>query len=294
MKKILLSLFIFYSLSAAASSTDKLADLYFSNADPKLTTQEKAAIAIAEKWAGDVSSGMKPVRGADGSIKYLFGAQQVSIVCAVMRVCDLALQPGELVNGLHVGDSGRWIIEPAVSGSGAGEVIHVLIKPFDVGLETTLFIATNRRTYNINLKSHRTQYMPAVSFTYPEEAIAKWDLIKSQTTKQFEDNIIPQTGEYLGNLDFKYSISGSASWKPVRVYNDGVKTIIQMPSSMANKEAPTLLVIRQNKGLFNKDETVMVNYRLQGDRYIVDAIFDKAILITGVGSGQSKITITKE
>ena len=37
----------------------------------------------------------------------------------------------------------------------------------------------------------------------------------------------------------------------------------------------------------------MVNYRLQGDRYIVDTIFDKAILIAGVGKGQDKITIKR-
>lgn len=37
----------------------------------------------------------------------------------------------------------------------------------------------------------------------------------------------------------------------------------------------------------------MVNYRLQGDRYIVDALFDKAMLIAGVGSRQRRVTITR-
>jgi type IV secretory pathway VirB9-like protein len=39
---------------------------------------------------------------------------------------------------------------------------------------------------------------------------------------------------------------------------------------MAQTEAPTLLVVRKDGGLFTDDETVMVNYRVQGDRYIVD------------------------
>jgi len=77
------------------------------------------------------------------------------------------------------------------------------------------------------------------------------------------------------------------------VYNDGSKTIIQMPSTMAQGEAPTLLVVRKDGGLFSDDETVMVNYRVQGNRYIVDAVFDKAILIAGVGSGQDRVTIQK-
>lgn len=294
MNKILVSIFsLACSFSVFANTPDKLAETYFYNDNPDLTDQEKAGISIADKWRNDVTSGMKPVKGEDGAIKYLFGAQQTSIVCAVMRVCDLALQPGEQVNGIHIGDSGRWGIEPAVSGSGSGEIIHVLIKPFDVGLETTLFIATNRRTYSINLKSHKTKYMPTVSFVYPEDAAAKWDMLKKQAEQKKVDNTIPETGEYLPNLNFNYSISGSASWKPVRVYNDNVKTVIQMPKEMLNQEAPTLLVIRDSKGLFSSDEKVMVNYRLQGDRYIVDSIFDKAILIVGVGSNQTKVTITR-
>ena len=33
-----------------AAAGDNLADLYFSTQNPKLTPQEKAALAIAEKW----------------------------------------------------------------------------------------------------------------------------------------------------------------------------------------------------------------------------------------------------
>jgi type IV secretion system protein VirB9 len=62
---------------------------------------------------------------------------------------------------------------------------------------------------------------------------------------------------------------------------------------MAQTEAPTLLLVRKEGGHFTEDETAIVNYRLQGDRYIVDAVFDKAILIAGVGSSQDRVTIVK-
>jgi type IV secretion system protein VirB9 len=42
------------------------------------------------------------------------------------------------------------------------------------------------------------------------------------------------------------------------------------------------------------DENVIVNYRLQNDRYIVDMVFDKAILIAGVGARQDRVTITRK
>jgi type IV secretory pathway VirB9-like protein len=79
----------------------------------------------------------------------------------------------------------------------------------------------------------------------------------------------------------------------VRVYNDGRKTIIEMPKAMQQTESPSLLVVRKDGGIFTDAETVMVNYRVQGDRYIVDTVFDKAILIAGVGSSQDRVTITR-
>jgi P-type conjugative transfer protein TrbG len=284
------------ALAMAASSADKNpADLYFSKNNPTLNPQEKAAIAIARRWHNPTNAGntIKPVPGSDGSIRFLFGAQQPSIVCAVLQVCDVELQAGEQVNSIHLGDTARWTVEPAITGSGPAEVQHLIIKPMDVGLETSMVVTTNLRTYHFRLRSHRTEFMPRVGFTYVEDALAKWDAIKNADVKQKQERTIPQTGEYLGDLSFAYDVSGSASWKPLRVYNNGVKTIIQMPAAMAQTEAPTLLVVRKDGGLFTDDETVIVNYRVQGDRYIVDTVFDKAILIAGVGSGQDRVTITR-
>jgi P-type conjugative transfer protein TrbG len=290
------TLFLALALCAAPvlglAAAESPADAYFSKQSPKLTAQEKAAVAIAQKWQAGSADGVMPVAGAEGMVRYIYGAQQINVVCAVLQVCDVELQPGEQVNNLNVGDP-RFTIEPAVSGAGATEAQHLIIKPLDVGLQTTLVVNTSRRTYHLKLSSHRTEFMPWVSFIYPEDAAAKWDSIRTREVKEKQEQTIPQTKEYLGDLHFKYDLSGSASWKPVRVYNDGVKTIIQMPAAMAQTEAPTLLVVRKDGGLFSDDETVMVNYRVQGDRYIVDTVFDKAILIAGVGRSQDRVTITK-
>ncbi|MEE9102992.1 MULTISPECIES: P-type conjugative transfer protein TrbG [Pseudomonas] len=269
------------------------ADLYFSDANPILTPQERAALSISQRWQQASATGIKPVDGGDGTARFIYGAQQPSIVCAVLQVCDIALQAGEQVNSINLGDTARWTVEPAITGVGESEVQHLIVKPMDVGLETSLVVTTNRRTYHIKLRSHRTQYMPQVAFTYPEEALAKWNLIKAREATERKKATIPETGEYLGNLSFDYTLSGETSWKPVRVYNDGSKTIIQMPRAMGQTEAPTLLVVRKDGGWFRDDETVMVNYRVQGDRYIVDTVFDKAILIAGVGKSQDRITIQR-
>ena len=282
-------------IMAIASSDSELADQFFNKTNPTLTAQERAGVNISKKW--DSAIGSNPTLGKDGSVRFQFGAAQPSIVCAVLQVCDVELQPGEQVNSLHLGDTIRWTIEPAVTGAGQNEVQHLIIKPLDVGLETTLIVTTNRRTYHMRLRSHRTEFMPRVTFAYPAEMAARWAALKKrevqQEAQQRQVNTIPATGEYLGNLNFNYSISGNAPWKPVRVYNDGIKTIIQMPAAMAQTEAPTLLVVRKDGGLFKDAEEVLVNYRVQGDRYIVDTIFDKAVMVIGVGSSQDRITIEK-
>ena len=66
-----------------------------------------------------------------------------------------------------------------------------------------------------------------------------------------------------------------------------------MPEAMAQSEAPTLLVVRREGGLFDDGETVQVNYRIQGNRYIVDTVFDSAILIAGVGKYQDAVAIKR-
>jgi len=276
-----------------ASSAQKAADAYFSKENAKLTSQERAALAVAQRWQ-TIGAGIKPVADPGGMVRFVYGTQQITVVCAVLQVCDIELQAGEQVNNLNVGDS-RFLVEPAISGSGPAEVLHLVVKPLDVGLNTSLIVTTNRRTYHIRLRSHRTDYMARVGFSYPGDVMAKWDAIRVNEAKLKQERTLPGTTEDMRDLHFDYEVKGSAAWKPVRVYNDGVKTVIQMPAKMNQTEAPALLIVRKEGGwLTGDDETITVNYRVHGDRYIVDNVFQKAILIAGAGKNQERITITKD
>lgn len=302
MKKFITSLAISvipaitFAAGAQTNGAGNMVKEYFGNETITLTAQEKEAIAISKKWQATSESAIKPVAGPDGSVRFPFGISQPSIVCAVIQACDIELQPGEQINNLNIGDTVRWILDAAVSGSGATQTQHLIITPLDVGLNTTVVATTDRRTYRIKLRSHATDYMAAVTFSYPEDAMRKFDLLKNRESKERQENTIPETGELLGDLHFDYAVSGDAAWKPVRVYNNGKKTTIQMPRAMSQTDAPTLLVLRKDGGVFSDEETVMVNYRIKGelrDRFEVDSIFDRAILISGVGSNQERVTITR-
>jgi type IV secretion system protein VirB9 len=188
---------------------------------------------------------------------------------------------------VHAGDTVRWQLGPALSGPPDNQTTHVIVKPTAADLRTDLIIATDRRTYHLELLSRKDDWMPSVGFSYPEEIQAEWDAYQRNTAKEKKDNTLPETGENLLTLDFKYQVDGKAPWKPVRVYSTGLKTVIQMPAQMKATESPALLVI----GDGGKEE--LVNYRVRGDRYIVDLVFDKAVLISGVGRQQTKVTITR-
>ena len=52
------------------------------------------------------------------------------------------------------------------------------------------------------------------------------------------------------------------------------------------RELPTLLIQVNGK-------SELVNFRVDGARYIVDRLFDKAILVVGVGKKQARVTISR-
>nr|WP_086425147.1 P-type conjugative transfer protein TrbG [Nitrospira cf. moscoviensis SBR1015] len=292
MKRVLCMVLVLLSLLPlrVLAASDPSVDDVLTGANPSLTPQEQAGLTYGEQNA---TAGSAPVAGANGLITFPYGVNQISIVCAPLHVCDVALQPGEQVNSVNVGDNVRWSIEPALTGSGAEEVQHVIIKPREVGLDTSLVVATNRRAYYLRLRSHKTRYMPQVAFSYPEDAAVKFDLLKARQQREVKEKTIPQTTDYLPKLSFDYDVSGQAAWKPVRVYNDGARTVIEMPPSITQTEAPILLLVRKDGGLFSEAEEVLVNYSLQGHRYIVDTIFEKAVLVAGVGSHQDRVMIQR-
>ncbi len=242
-----------------------------------MTPKEMRGTALSGKWRG--STGLL-TRGPDGKVIFLFGETQPSVVCSPLQVCDIELQGGEIVRDVLVGDTVRWKIEPATSGAASGQAIHLVVKPAEPGLVTSMVVTTSRRTYHIQLKSNATQYMARVGFEYPEDV----------STKLADVNARLEVGETGGSapdrLNFSYSLSGGASWKPKRVYSDGTKTYIQFPRAIRGQDAPVLFVV-------SGGQSRIVNYRMKNDMMVVDYAIDKAILVSGVGWHQQKIIIKR-
>jgi len=285
MKKNIISIILLFS-------TQLMADELLSENSRELSQREWHSVSLAKEW---LNNGNKSFRGQDGSVSFLFGATMPRIIVAPLRITDIEFQKGEKIMDIQLGDTTRWMTSPSISGEGKNQVSHLLLKTTDVGLETTLFVSTNRRTYHMNLFSRKYEYMPIVSFKYKDEINKKWERYNNHFKKQKRIQkeaktlkISSQLTKNIDNLDFNYNIKGDASWKPTRVYNDGIKTYIQMPKSMLFNEAPIFMVLDQG------NNNQLVNYRLKENNYIVDKLFNKGILIIGVGDEQEKITVERK
>jgi type IV secretion system protein VirB9 len=233
----------------------------------------------------------EPTYGEDGKVLYRFGAGQPVLVCAPLRVCDLELQPGEKVNGTaHLGDSVRWLVTPVTSGEGPLSTIHLLIKPVEVGLTTNLVVPTTRRVYNIRLESQKYNYIARMAFSYPDDEAAAWASMRADQAARAAPVVAEMPPLSVENVYFGYKLKGDTDqvWSPMRVFDDGAKTYIQMPKEVENREQPALILIGED----GKDQ--LVNYRVNKGYYIVDRLFDKAALILGVGWNQSKVIILRE
>ena len=244
-----------------------------------LSSKEAKGARISDEWRE--SRGLV-TKGPDGKVIFLYGEVQPSVVCSPLQVCDIELQSGEAVRDVLVGDTVRWKVEPATSGDADGQKIHLIVKPSEPGLVTSMVVTTSRRTYHIQLKSHRTEYMARVGFEYVEDVSAKL----ADVNARLEASIIPGAGVPAEQLNFSYSISGKARWLPTRVYSDGQKTYIQFPRQISGQDAPVLFVVSggQNR---------VVNYRMRDDMMVVDYNVDRAILVSGVGSRQEKVAIRR-
>jgi type IV secretion system protein TrbG len=190
------------------------------------------------------------------------------------KVSSIELQAGEELIDISAGDTVRWVVGDTASGRGAMRRVQILVKPTLPDLQTNLVILTDRRSYHLELISTQQTYMASVSWTYPADSLIA---LHRQNNDAFEtEDHVADRGIRVESLSFRYRIEGDdPPWRPLRVFDDGRKVYIEMPSGLSQGEAPPLFVAGSN-GSPN-----LVNYRVRGRYYIVDHLFGAAELRLG-------------
>ena len=95
----------------------------------------------------------------------------------------------------------------------------------------------------------------------------------------------------LESLDFGYRWRASGRHRaiaPTRVFDDGAKTFVEVNPALSASELPILVLV----GPDGKDETV--NYRVRGNRFIVDRQIERIALIRGAGRRAERVVIERD
>src|SRR3984885_7083130 len=186
------------------------------------------------------------------------------VYAAPEKITDIALETGEEITSVSAGDTVRWVVGDTISGAGASQRVHILVKPTRAELKTNLVINTNRRTYHLELTATTDTWMAPVSWQYPLD-----QLVVLRGANSHAEAVAPITdGIAIDRLNFRYEITGATpSWRPLRAFDDGNKVYVQFPAGISQGEMPPLFIVG------NGDKPELVNYRVRSPYYIVDRLF---------------------
>jgi type IV secretion system protein VirB9 len=249
------------------------------------------AVKLAGAY-GEAKGAPKPYMQENGRINYYFGTMHPRIICKPLRLTDIELEPGERVRNVHISDSVRWTVSSASSGAEENLVTHVILKPQLPDIAANLLIHTDKRTYSLDLISvAQGQFMTFVGFVYPETPKSQkvadaesWqallaqykradDIKASRTSVERNARVVDPENIYT-DYNIKVIQGKNIAWKPESVYDSSGKTYILMPARMQVTEAPAMHIKANGR-------EKLVNYRVEGNLYIVDRLFDIGILTVG-------------
>jgi type IV secretion system protein VirB9 len=268
----------------------------------KLPAADAARLAAAERW--ERTGAAEALVGAGGAVEYPYGYSRPTITCAPLHVCSVALQDGEVITSISIGDTVRWLLQNATAGSKP----VMMLKPTQAGLSTNLVVTTDKgRIYDMHLVSSKTEYVPMVSW-YDPAAMTRDLRAEAQAAArqkaEFEASITATrmaadearsqrvvADRSVGKLDpttldFGYTCSGEAAFKPARVFANDTHTFIQLPPGASAGDAPAVFNSSNN-------ETELLNSRLVNGYYIIDGKPAKLSLVLGVGTSAQTVQCEK-
>lgn len=199
-----------------------------------------------------------------------------SVNTQIGYVTDVALHPDENFVGIIGGDTRQWAVDKAK----VGDTTHVYIKPLVADVSTDMVINTDKRSYRLLVLSTNT-YNPLITFDFPEEIyqkLAKTTVYRDREEKEFLDIFTEEkAGEIVTKkMNYGYTIKSSHDIDPqlcpVKVFDDGTRTYIQMPRN--RYDLPVLYNVDDS----DKKDLSLVNYRVHGQYYIADRVFNHARL----------------
>lgn len=259
-----------------------------------LPANARMALSLSDAW---LNGGTLPTQAPDGRVLYAYGQGVPVVVCSILQVCELDLEAGEVPSkdALDWGDH-RFEVTTRSAGSGTKEFSYLIFKPTMPGLDTTLTVATNKRPYYVRLVSTAQSHMARVAFTYPleeqEKRQADLEATKLEDERaKGEADRLPKlsTAKPIRNWNYRVQLHGKDAHylRPESIGDDGVHTHIVLSDEARHRGLP-VVQLKDARG------PIPANARWEDNELVIDAVFEHACLLEGVGRKQQRACITNE
>ena len=242
---------------------------------------------VAALGIGDISDAMNPANLFNGGVDpialpgdsrlvvFTYNRDQIfRILSAPLKMTTIEFPDDEQIVGEPAwGESVRWDYE-------TDGLNHLYVKPQAAGLVNTLSVNTNKRSYEFTLVSSPLGgiFYQKVRFRIPTSFAAKAKA-RSELRADGAEALSAEAGGRSADavavapeqLNFDYSISGSAGFRPDTVFDDGKAIWLRIPKGA---DWPVALV---------KDgsDFVVVNFIRRGEFLVVQRLAETIALRSG-------------
>ena len=224
----------------------------------------------------------RPAKAAarpDAIISYTFHPGRVYTVPTGLGIAtQIVLHPAEKIRDFGTGFSSGWDIVRR------DNVIY--LKPKDPDAETNMYIRTEQRSYLLDLKIVSKDWIKidearaqgvayVVQFNYPEVTAAPSSQPLPRGADTAADPAAPERSPYLSfHTDYEAASEAGAKWlTPLRVYDDGVVTYVQMPSTA---QVPAFFGRQNDRG-----EEFLLNRSMDRGRHVLHGVYPFIIIRHG-------------
>ncbi len=214
--------------------------------------------------------------------------QSYLILTRPKSVTLIQMAPNESIATAVAGDTVNFSVVVSVSRN------YVMVRPKYEGLLTSLTLITNERNYPLTLRSTKEalgKWYQRVQWTYPmgiqEEVLVSKLPVQTKAsarpmepkTESEEERVGTSHGERsssanptridIEHLNTAYRLDGEAEFRPLLVFDDGVRTYLKMPTDV--QSLPALFALEQGV-------SQLVNYSVQNQHMVVQGLHSGFVL----------------
>jgi P-type conjugative transfer protein VirB9 len=240
-----------------------------------VVTSFHAPAAVAEMTA-------TPVVGDSRLVDFEYDEDNVYLlITRPKRSTFIRFAPDEKITYVSAGDSKNFDVVVAASFE------FMEVKPKFENMETNITVVTSKRTYQMVARStfDGGKWYARVTWKYPQVALL--DLTKGALVQDAEaararevqlrpaePPAVAASNVAIEHLNFSYTVTGDAEFRPQQVFDDGTFTYIRLAKS---QELPALFMVPPD----DKTATALVNYDVRGEYLVAQRVMKAFVLKLG-------------